>query len=77
MPVTVYLENHESKRTKEKAIRVQLSVKGVTLQSTIDHSINPDNWDGNKVKPKSYKNAKEVPAERINADLQKTRRLWM
>ena len=71
MPVTVYLENRESKRTKEKAIRVQLSVKGVTLQSTIGHSINPDNWDGNKVKPKSYKNAKEVPAERINADLQK------
>ncbi|MBS7312396.1 MAG: hypothetical protein KIG46_03970, partial [Bacteroidales bacterium] len=30
---------------------------------------------GIKVKPKSYKNAKEVPAERINADLQKTRRL--
>lgn len=66
MPVTVYLENRPSKRTKENAIRVQLSVKGVTLQSTIGYSINADNWRDNKVKPKSYKNEKGVEAAKIN-----------
>ena len=53
MPVTVYLEKRASKRTEENAIRVQVSVKGVTLQSTIGYTIDPDHWDGEKVKPKS------------------------
>lgn len=71
MPVTVYLEKRASKRTEENAIRVQVSVKGVTLQSTIGYTIDPDHWDGEKVKPKSYKNKKGVSAELINADLKK------
>ena len=71
MPVTVYLEKRASKRTEENAIRVQVSVKGVTLQSTIGYTIDPDHWDGNNVKPKSYKNKKGVTGEKINADLKK------
>lgn len=66
MPVTVYLDKRASERTKEQAIRVQLSVWGVTLQTTIGYSIHPDHWKNEKVTPKSYKNSREVPAEIIN-----------
>ena len=71
IPVTVYLEKRASKKTEENAIRVQLSVKGVTLQSTIGHSINPDNWREGQVKPKSSVNKKGGSATKINADLDK------
>lgn len=73
MPVTIYLEKRASKRTNEFPIRVQLSVKGVTLVSTIGHSIGGDNWRDEKVKPKSYVNAKGVSAEKINDDLLRIR----
>ena len=71
MPVTVYLEKRASKRTEENAIRVQVSVKGVTLQSTIGYTIDPEHWRDDEVKPKSYKNKKGISAEKINADLKK------
>lgn len=71
MSVTLYLDNRPSRKTGEHPIRVQVSVRGVTLVSTIGHSVSPANWKDSRVKPKSYTNAKGVSAAKINDDLEK------